>query len=308
MVTSKKILTINYTNMKTLKFLAQIILLIIAISSCNKDNNEVNERTPGYFILAELNNNESSSLKSTENISTSTFDFGDLKASKEFFFLLVNGGDEPIFEIALSTDNSQFNIRPSQVDQLSGGTLLDIAENTGLIPILTLGITHGTNLNGVGYDNLLPMGINTSILTISGKTIDNGDTINISNSYDILVNAQMMDVELYEGSSKINLTNPDSYGSWEQGGLGWIRIYYVNDTCTISIKNIGNVDIDLYYGNRINQNNHMLISQSDSISINPVDLQTIIILDSKGTITDNTRIQLGSDGRGILQIMRINDL
>ena len=294
--------------MKTLKYLAQIMLLFFAVSSCNRDNDETNKSTPGYFILAELNNNESSSLKSTENISTSTFDLGDLKASKEFFFLLVNGGVEPIFNIALTTDNSQFNIRPSQVDQLAGGTLLDVAENTGLLPILTLGITHGTNLNGVGYDNLLPMGINTSILTISGKTIDNGDTINISNSFDISVNAKVMDIELYKDSNKIDLTNPNVHGSSNLGGIGWIRIYYVNDTSTINIKNIGNVNIDLYYGNFDNQNNHILISQSDSVSINPVDdCCTVIVLDSKGTITDNSRIQLGDDGRGYLQIMRFYD-
>ena len=292
--------------MKTLKYLAQIMLLIFAVSSCNKDNDEANKSTPGYFILAELNNNESSSLKSTENISTSTFDFGDLKASKEFFFLLVNGGDEPIFNITLSTDNSQFNIRPSQIDQISGGTLLNIAENTGIIPILTLGITHGTNLNGVGYDDLLPMGINTSVLTITGQTIDNGDTIEISNSFDISVNAQVMDIELYEGPDKINIANPNGSSSSNLGGLGFLRFYSVYDTSTISIKNIGNVAIDIYYGDTDIQNNHIMISQSDSISINPVDFHTVIVLDSKGTITDNSRIQLGNDGKGYFEIIKDN--
>ncbi|MCX6268809.1 MAG: hypothetical protein NTW16_15900 [Bacteroidetes bacterium] len=292
--------------MKTLTYLAQIIFLIFTLSSCNKDNDNIKKRTPGYFVLAELNNSESSSLKSTKNVSSSSFDFGDLKASKEFYFLLVNGGDEPIFNIALSTDNSHFAINPSQINQLSAGTLITNVENSGIIPILTFGITHGTNLNGVGYSELLPMGINTSVLNITGQTINNGDTIDINNSFNITVNAQVMDIELYEGSDKINLTTPKGSVSSNLGGLGFIRVYSIYDTSRISIKNIGNVTIDLFYGDPYIQNNHIAIFQSDSVSIKLADFINMLVLDSKGTITDNSRIQLGNDGKGYFSIVKDN--
>ena len=281
------------------------MVLILSQSSCNKD--EVKKETPGYFVIAELKNNESSSLKSTKGTLTSSFDFGDLKASKEFFFLLMNGGDKPIFNITLSTDNSQFNIRPSQVDLLSGGTLLSNAVNTGIIPILTLGITHGINLNGVGYDDLLPMGAKTSVLTITGQTIDNGDTIEISNSFDISVNAKVMDIELYEGSNKINMENRTKSIATPLGGLGFISYYSIYDTSMISIKNIGNVDIDLFYGDITGtQDNHILLSQSDSVSFKPSDIFTAIILDSEGTITKNSKIPMGDDGKGYFCIIKDN--
>lgn len=128
--------------MKTLNHIAPVILLVFILSSCNKNYEEVNEKKPGYFVLAELNNNKSSTLESSKSISASNFDFGDLKASKEFFFLLVNGGDEPIFNITLSTDNSQFDVNPSQLDELAGGTIINNAESTGIVPILTFGIKH----------------------------------------------------------------------------------------------------------------------------------------------------------------------
>jgi hypothetical protein len=281
------------------------MVLILAHSSCNKD--EISKETPGYFVIAELKNSESSSLKSTNGTLTSSFDFGDLKASKEFFFLLMNGGDKPIFNITLFTDNSQFNIRPSHVDQLPGGTLLSNAVNTGIIPILTLGITHGINLNGVGYDDLLPMGVKTSVLTITGQTIDNGDTIEISNSFDFSVNAKVMDIELYEGSNKINLENRTTSVATPLGGLGFITYYSIYDTSMISIKNIGNVDIDLYYGDITGtQDNHILLSQSDSISFKPTDYLTAIVLDSKGTITIPSKIPMGDDGKGYFCINKNN--
>jgi hypothetical protein len=290
--------------MKILKYFLPIMVSTLALLSCNKD--EPKKETPGYFVITELTNSESSSLKSTKSTSTSSFDFGDLKASKEFFFLLMNGGDKPIFNISLSTDNSQFSIRPTQVNKLSGGILLNNAVNTGIIPILTLGITHGINLNGVGYVDLLPMGANVSVLTITGQTIDNGDTIEISNSFDISVNAKVMDIELYEGSDKINMENRTGYAALPIGGLGFVSYYSIYDSSMISIKNTGNVDIDLYYGNVEAQDNHILISQSDSVSFKPSDSYAVIVLDGNGTITRYSKIPIGDDGKGYFCLIKDN--
>jgi hypothetical protein len=291
--------------MKILKYFIPFMVLTFAQSSCNKE--EAKRETPGYFVITELKNSESSSLKSTKSTVGSSFDFGDLKASKEFFFLLTNGGDKPIFNITLSTDDSQFSIRPSKIEKLSGGTLIGNAVNTGIIPILTLGITHGINLNGVGYDALLPMGVKTSVLTITGKTIDNGDTIEISNSFDISVNAKVMDVELYEGANKINMEDRTTSIATPLGGLGFITYYSVYDTSMITIKNVGNVDIDLFYGDITGTiDNYLLLSQADSVSFKPSDWMTAIVLDSKGTITRNSKIPMGDDGKGYFCIIKNN--
>ena len=291
--------------MKALNNIVLVILLVFTILSCNKNNDELNNKKPGYFVLAELSN-KNSTIESAKRVSTSNFDFGDLKASKEFFFLLVNGGDEPIFNITLSTDNSQFSVNPSQLDELAGGTIINNAESTGIVPILTFGITHGTNLNGVGYDDLLPMGPNATVLTVTGQTINNGDTIDISSSFNFIVNVMVMDIELYKDGELINLENPIGSVSSNLGGLGFLRYYNAYDTSAISIKNIGNVAIDVYYGDADNQDNFVTILQSDSVSINLTDFINVIVLDSKGTITDNSRIQLGNDGNGYLSIIKNN--
>jgi hypothetical protein len=292
--------------MKTAGHLYLILFLLPVISACNKDTSNETSRTPGYFVLAELNNNETPSLKAADTKKSSSFDFGDLKASKEFFFILVNGGDEPIFNITMKTDKSQFIIRPTQLKILPGGTLIKNAESAALIPILTLGITHGTNLNGVGYDDLLPMGVNASELTVSGQTLNNGDTVNISDSFDISVFALVMDLDMYEGTGKTNILKPTGYLSSNLGGLGFIRYYGVYEDSIISVKNTGNVDIDMAIGGSGDRFRHLTIPVTDSVTVSLEEFTNIIVLDSKGTITNNDRIQLGNDGKGYLAIIKDN--
>ena len=51
-----------------------------------------------------------------------------------------------------------------------------LGSNT-IILLIALEVVHGTQLNGVGYSELLPMGENLVTLSITGKTIENNDTI-----------------------------------------------------------------------------------------------------------------------------------
>lgn len=293
--------------MKTLKRLFALIVLISFISSCNKEkmNDDINSKTPGSFSLTRIESTKSSYLKSSQTNVTSVMDFGDIKASKEFYFLLSNGGDEPIFDISMIMDNSSFNINPKTIDYLTGGLLLH-EENTSIIPMLTVGITHGINLNGVGFSDLLPMGENFSTLAVTGKTIDNGDTIEITSNFDFSAYARVMDIELYEDNSKINLEVPRGSVSSNLGGLGFIRYYSVYETSNISVKNTGNISINLYYGDTDSQNQTVTLNQSDSVTIALSDFINVLVLDSKGTITENSRIQLGDNGKGYIAIIKDN--
>ena len=295
--------------MKSTISLFVLIVLTSFIFSCSKDNVniEVNTNTPGSFSLTKVETTKSASLKSAQTKSSSVFDFGDIKASKEYYFLLSNSGDEPIFDINLNLDNSSFNINPKTIDYLSGGIFLK-EESTSIIPMLTLGITHGINLNGVGYSDLLPMGENSSTLEIKGKTIDSGDTIEITSNFDFSAYARVMDIELFEDNSKINLESPRGSGAMSSnpGGLGFIRYYSIYDTSSISVKNIGNVSIDLYYGDPDSQTQMITLNQSDSSTIVLSDFINVLVFDSKGTITDNSRIQLGDDGKGYIAILKDN--
>lgn len=290
--------------MNQISILVKVLIIILILSACKKDE-MIENKKPGYFILTELGNIENSSLKSSKLNENEIFDFGDLKASKEYFFLLLNGGDEPIFNISLVMDNSNFSITPSHLNEIGKGVLID-NNNTGIVQILTLGITHGLYLNGSGYADLLPIGINTSFLTITGQTINDDDTIDITSNYDISVTALIMDIELYNNSDKIDLTKPGlGKLSTDIDGMESMRYYYVGKTGIISLKNIGNVSIDLYYGNLENQINILVINPSDSLMLDLPNDINILILDGKGTITDYKRIQRGIDGKGYFGITRV---
>lgn len=293
--------------MNLTKSLFVFIALTLFIYSCSKDNgdDEVNTNTPGNFSLSRVGTVKKVSLKSAQTKSSGVFNFGDIKASKEYYFLLSNSGDEPIFDIKLNMDNSSFSINPLSIDYLSGGMVIK-EESKGIIPMLTLGITHGINLNGVGFSDLLPMGENNSTLEINGKTIDGGDTIEISSYFDFSVYARVMDITLFENNSRINLESPRGAGAMSSnpGGLGFVRYYSVYDTSSISVKNTGNVPIDLYYGDPDSQTEMITLNQSDSSIINLSAFINVLVFDSKGTITDNSRIQLGDDGKGYIAIIK----
>ena len=273
------------------------------ILSCSiKDNEEIIKNEPGYFVLTELRD-QIKSYSSNHRLKSPQigFDLGDIKASKEFFFLLTNGGDQPIFEIQLITDNESFIISPEKITKLESSTTFNYEENTGFIPIITLGINHGTRLNGVGYSDLLPMNINNSLLTISGKTIKDNDTITISSEFDFTVNAKIMDIKLYEQNTEIDLTSPTGGSSTTLGGLGFMRYYKISSN-DIEIENIGNVTINLSYGQDKGSKQSIIIDPNVKKQLTIQNYDTFI-LDGNGTITDDDRIQLGNDGKGYFRLI-----
>jgi len=281
---------------RTLIFLG---IILFTFSGCEKE--KINSGS-SYFVLTEIKN---PGLKSTQAINKdetrTTFELGDLKASKEFYFLLTNGGETPVFDIQLSTDNTHFVVTPEEISQLN----TEDSENNEMIPLISLGILHGTQLNGVGLTDLLPMGENTATLTITGKTLIDGDTVDLESSFNISIDAKVMDISIYCNDEEIDLLNPTGVGVFgSYGGLGTIRYYYSpNDT--ITIENTGNVAVDIQGTVMDNFGTKTLM---DIISLSPdqsqevalTDIFVIFALDSDGTITDDARIQLGLDGKGYL--------
>ena len=283
-----------------------VIVMQFMVISCNKEDDIIENlkddiiemKEPGYFVLTELKNSvKSSTIDSQLKSAQAGFDLGDLNASMQYSFILVNGGDQPIFDIALKTDNPSFAISPGAISLLEGNARLNNTTSSGFIPLVSLGIVHGTRINGVGFSRVLPMGINTSVLTITGKTIDGSDTIDISSDFEFTVNAKVMDIKLYANNSEIDLTGNYLGASTTLGGLGFMRLYQVQSG-NLEIENTGNVTIDLSHG-------------SSNVMLEPNELTQIEIsggsnvtfsLDGNGTIADNNRIQLGNDGIGYFMV------
>jgi hypothetical protein len=290
--------------MKHLVIIA-IVMQVIFIS-CNKeddiiekDKDDIIEKMePGFFVLTGLKTSVKSSYTDYQLKSAQTdFDLGDLKASMTHSFILVNGGDQPIFDILLNTDNPAFTISPGSISLLEGNARFDKTSGSGFIPLISLGIIHGIHINGVGFTDLLSKGINTSLLTITGKTIDGNDTIEISSEFEFAVNAKVMDIKLYVNNSEIDLTKNYGGSSTTLGGLGFMRLYHVSSG-NLEIENIGNVDIDLTYGS---DNEILMPNEKKQIEMSAGKIM-IFGLDGNGTIADNNRIQLGNDGIGYFTV------
>jgi hypothetical protein len=290
--------------MKHLVIIA-IVMQVIFIS-CNKeddiiekDKDDIIEKMePGFFVLTGLKTSVKSSYTDYQLKSAQTdFDLGDLKASMTHSFILVNGGDQPIFDILLNTDNPAFTISPGSISLLEGNARFDKTSGSGFIPLISLGIIHGIHINGVGFTDLLSKGINTSLLTITGKTIDGNDTIEISSEFEFAVNAKVMDIKLYVNNSEIDLTKNYGGSSTTLGGLGFMRLYHVSSG-NLEIENTGNVDIDLTYGS---DNEILMPNEKKQIEMSAGKIM-IFGLDGNGTIADNNRIQLGNDGIGYFTV------
>jgi hypothetical protein len=280
---------------------------MILLQGCKKED----KTTPplaGYFQLTQIGN---IGVKSTQRIVGDSiiteFQLGDLKNSREFFFLLSNGGDNPIFDVTLNTDNPQFIPTPSAISNLPGK---NVTGSSAIMPLLSLGIIHGTQLNGVGYAELLPMNENATMLTIQGKTLENNDTIHLRSDFTFKVNAKIMDIGVFENDQEINLLNPRGAvaGMSNFGGLGFIR-YYEVASGAIQLKNSGNVEIGLKVTEIDDQGNLLphdpvIVSPDQTISVSLNPHFTVLCLDSEGTITNNDRIQLGDDGNGYLAFLK----
>ncbi len=290
-----------------MKHLAIIVIVMqVIFISCNKEDDIIeNEKDdgiemkePGYFVLTELKNSvKSSTIDSQLKSAQAGFDLGDIKASMQYSFILMNGGDQPVFDITLKTNNPAFAISPAAISVLEGNVRFDNTSGSGFIPLVSLGIVHGTRINGFGFSDVLPMGTNTSVLTITGKTIDGSDTIEISSDFEFTVNAKVMDIKLYANYKEIDLTKNYGGHSTTLGGLGFMRTYWVSSG-KLEIENTGNVAIDLTY----ESNNEMLEpNEKKQIEISGGSNMTFS-LDGNGTIADNNRIQLGNDGIGYFMI------
>lgn len=277
-----------------------IITILVFFASCKKDSNV---EKSGYFILTELK--KSNSVKSgimTDSITT-TFALGDIKASKEFYFILSNGGNNPITDIKISSNNDAFQIAPNMLTNLLGkGSLF-----SDFIPIISLSVIHGIRLNGVGYTDLLPMNENSAEITITGKTIEGGESINLKSTFRFSVNAKVMDIKIFDGGNECNLLNPTSSVMFAQnyGGLGSIRSYKFNSQ-SFKIKNIGNVTMTVHSYNlggvtqTIGEVFDLSPLQDKTITLK--SRSTVFELDGDGTITDNSRIILGDNGKGYFEV------
>lgn len=287
------------------KIVILITSTIILITSCKKEH-KIEEFKSGYFILSELKREDLKSVisENSDSIKTS-FMLGDIKASKEFYFILSNGGNSPISDIEIISDNESFQIIPNIISSLAGKG----SKSNDFIPLLSLNVIHGIRLNGVGFTTLLPMNKSEAKITVIGNTAKDGNSIHLKSVFSFTVNAKVMDVRVFANDSEINLTDPKSSVMFSKsyGGLSTIRYYQISSN-NLKIVNTGNVNISVQtYKNMSSgietKSEYFDLIPSQSNTMKLTDGLTLFELDSDGTITDDSRIQLGSDGKGYFAIL-----
>jgi hypothetical protein len=287
--------------------LGMLAVILLIVASCNLNNVEPDKKS-GYFILTRLSQGdfENPVAQTTLKAGESDFNLGDLKASREFYFLLLNGGDEPIFDIHLQTGNDAFVITPDHLDMLPGKTTISGEDSPALIPLITLGILHGTQLYGVGYTDLLEMGGHASAIAVSGKTLAGSDTITVGDEFIVEVVARVMDISILDGQEELDLSDWDFAVSSNLGGLGFIRGYKVYHD-DIEFSNTGNVPLQVSFGDEWSvPSNNIILGPEETKSITLDDDHVYVRLNSDGTIADGNRIQLGNDGNGYLCLQYVN--
>lgn len=285
----------------------QIILTLsvvfLAFAGCKE---EVEPNKAGFFVVTDIQNTNLGSIVAIDDENPQTvYSLGDLKASKQFYFWILNGGDNPIFNVRLNIDNPHFTIAPDQIGLLPKNQ----TDNIQIISPITLGVLHGIQLNGVGSTDLLPMGENIAELKITGQTIDAGDTIDLESKFLFSVHAKVMDVELYSNGDEIELNAPTGSARMGNYGVnGHIRYYDVTSNA-VEIKNVGNVEIVLHEttldnnGKRIDVRTDTLL-QNQTLGIYLSPGFNVLELESQGTITNSSRINLSDNGKGYIAIIK----
>ncbi len=281
------------------------------ISSCENPNKpkETDEGitfSPGRLSLVKIDGIEKTLLKTFEatNEDTPIFNLGDLKASRDFYFFLKNTGGTAVTDITIESNNAHFDVTPEEISILEPDSL------TTIIPIIRVSTLHGTALDGIGYVDLMPMNESRTVISITGTTTDENEVnIPISLFVELIINALVMDVELFDGDSIIDLTTPEGSRSSNLGGLGFIRAYTYSSIP--KILNTGNIPItaSVYYGD---VDKYVLgsIGPNDTLVVNLPDYHGgekshgIIEIDGDNTIADNDRLQLGNNGMAYFWLWR----
>jgi hypothetical protein len=229
----RELLSILFSSMKKQALFA---LLSIGLCSplfvaCQKHKDEATPtgggvNAAGYFVISSVERTSAPSGRTAAGEAV-RFDLGTLKASKEFLFMVANGGDEAIFDVTLTTDKLAFEIFPGKIQLVPG------RKGSAIIPLLTVGITHGVNLNGIGNALTLPKGENTATITMRGKTLSGKDTVAVEGTFIVAVDAKVVDAQILSGESVV-VPVKNSWGTTQ---------WFVEPARTVKLVNTGNVTI-----------------------------------------------------------------
>jgi hypothetical protein len=260
---------------------------------------------PGVFGLSQLKGMNKQLAKTTTALGTNVnFDLGSIKGSATFYFLLYNAGKNKITNITLRmTDSVRFAVYPAKIDTLNPDSII------GMMPVVKVVAYHGTAIDGPGNRPLMPMGLNSSDLIISGTTKTSGgaDT-NVTLTAGMSLRALVMDITIHFIFSELDsmvkgdnhVTDIPSLGVFQVSVKNYLYGFFPEDTL-IEFVNVGNVPITLNALNMDDTADHSSAQITPGGSFNVLlrhSGQYCISIDGDHTVFDADKFDMTSTGMG----------
>ncbi len=199
--------------------------------ACQQQSQEVKPAAAaGYFVVSATSDGSLPGGRTGQGAAGTTFDLGDLKASREFLFMLANGGEEAIFDVTLTSDQGPFEVSPKRIQSLPG------KGNTGIIPLIKVGILHGKQLNGTGLAPALAAGLNQATIQLKGKTIANKDTIEVSGQFTLTVQAKVAGLKVYRDGVEVTYSGRVTWPEQLNFGAPLSGKYTVVNTGNVALR------------------------------------------------------------------------
>ncbi|MFH2067337.1 MAG: hypothetical protein ABIK15_19205 [Pseudomonadota bacterium] len=225
---------------------------------------------------------------------TIAFDLGDIKASRDFYFILKNIGDTPVTDISIEIDNPSFEVSPSAI------SLLEPDDEASFMQIICVSAIHGKPLNGIGYTDPMNSGKNSGVILIQGRTTtgDGVDTEAIHSAI-IEVTALLIDFEAKTSTSRINFGSPDLSAASSLGGLGWLPLYIISGSPVI--ENTGNAPFDVSisdsgYASNTGARNTVMPNETLMIEKSSTEMPVFVIIHTNNVICNHEKFSIGNDG------------
>ena len=226
--------------------------------------------------------------RSIGKVQVSGIDLGTIKNTTDFYFILTNVGHKNITDITLTSSNPKFLISPTFIDTLPP------VESATLTTIVKITAVHGTAPSRVGYADLMSPGLNIDSVLINGRTKNNDNqNHDISFQAQLSLNAFLAAVKIMDGANEVDLKNPNGQTTLAAFPNITCTVYRLkNPLCTI--ENTGNVTLQLqsFTSEGVFLYNRTLEpTQSDTLQV-----FSIAMIGTGGTITDQKRLRLSNDG------------
>ncbi len=307
-----------------------ITLFIFLFTGCEKENDTTEKQAEnfqqGTFSMmqiadpSQLEGAKKSGLD-IKKVTKPGFDLGEIKASKEYYFILLNTGSSPIFNISLQSSNENFKLHPTNIN-----TLLPFDDTKNLdinlsVPIITVSVEHGVRLNGIGYTAPLDTGLHITQIDITGETLIMEDSvIDISYAKKMQCYAKVMNIEIYADGNPVDLFTPIGTIDDEILFMGEIPFYPIREmeyTTIYTIKNTGNTSINAgIFGI---SSNMPLIIPGDSATFTNVESgyvvywnnnhtnggdQVVVKIDADGAIGNPEKFRFKQDGNAYFSLYK----